>query len=161
MTVKAMFDEFLKWAHSNNWNIAIAPERIPLPECISQRYVIPEQWLEFVSRLKTCCNASQTKWFLLPEDFQPCSDGFQWNEFELQSLSCAENDNTWKEEIISYWNEHLPIFMSVDSEYFYFAIDTTNGTVVSGYEPEFEESETIAESFLSFLKKVISGEIAL
>jgi len=159
--VKEMFDEFVKWAHSNNWNIAIAPERMALPECISQRYVIPENWLEFVSRLKTCCNASQTKWFLLPEDFQPRSEGFQWNEFELQSLSSAENDTAWKMEIISYWNRHLPIFMAVDGEYSYFALDTTNGAVVSGFEPEYEESEVIAESFLSFLKKVISGEIAL
>lgn len=156
-----MIQEFLSWAHSRGWNVETAPEPISLPECISQRYVIPESWLNFVSRLKTCCNASQTKWFLLPEDFQPHAEGFQWNEFELQSLSCVGNDTVWKEDIVAYWNHHIPVLMSVDGEYSYFAIDTKTGDVVLGYEPEFEESEIIAESFDSFLQKIISGEIIL
>ena len=51
--------------------------------------------------------------------------------------------------------------MSVGGDYEYFAIDTENGNVVQGWEPEFEEAEVVADTFEDFIRKVISDEILL
>jgi hypothetical protein len=51
--------------------------------------------------------------------------------------------------------------MSVEDEYKYLAINVNDGSIVEGYEPEFEEPNTVAKSFDDFLKKVISGKLLL
>lgn len=52
--------------------------------------------------------------------------------------------------------------MSVDGEYSFYAIDTgDNGTILSGYEPEFEEADKVADSFEDFMSQVLRGEIVL
>ena len=128
-----MSNSFIEWARKNNWNIVINSEKIDLPDSIKNRYNIPKQWFNFICNLNICENQSSTKWFLTLNDYLPITEGFQWNKFELQSLEFAYNENE-KEKIISYWNTHLPIILSVDGEYSYYAIDTENGSVVSGYE---------------------------
>ena len=40
-------------------------------------------------------------------------------------------------------------------------IDTTNGNVVYGLEPEYEESTIVADDFSVFISKIISGDIVL
>ena len=51
--------------------------------------------------------------------------------------------------------------MSVGGDYHYYAIDIDSGKVVEGWEPEFEETTDVAESFNEFVEKVISGDIVL
>ena len=51
--------------------------------------------------------------------------------------------------------------MSVDGEYSYYAINTENGNVVYGREPEYEDSAIAADDFETFINKIISGEIVL
>jgi len=46
--------------------------------------------------------------------------------FILLSLEVAEDNDEWKLEIISWWDEKLPIVMSVDGEYSFYAIDLSN-----------------------------------
>ena len=60
-----------------------------------------------------------------------------------------------------YWDKHLPIVMSVEDGYAYYAINTDTGTVVEGRGPEFEEPSVVAESFEAFINKMIAGEIRL
>ncbi len=55
----------------------------------------------------------------------------------------------------------MPIFMSVEGEYSYYAIDITNGNVVYGVEPEYEDSTIVAVDFGTFISKIISGDIVL
>lgn len=155
-----MLNSFIEWARENNWNIVINPEKINLPDSIKNRYNIPEQWFNFICNFSICENQSSTKWFLTLNDYSTITEFFQWNEFELQSLEFAANENE-KEQIISYWNTHLPIILSIDGEYSYYAIDTENGSVVSAYEPEYEESTIIADDFHTFIENVISGKILL
>ena len=155
-----MLNSFIEWARKNNWNIVSNPEKIDLPDSIKNRYKIPQQWFSFICKLKICENQSATKWFLTLNDYLPLAEGFQWNEFELQSLEFSDNENE-KKQIISYWNTHLPIILSVDGEYSYYAIDTENGNVVLGCEPEYEESTVIADDFNTFIECVISGKISL
>ena len=152
-----MLNEFIKWAKTNGWNIILNQEKTDLPDVIETRYDIPVQWNSFICKLQVCENQSATKWFLTPNDYLPHDNGFQWNEFEIQSLECTDNDSS----IISYWDKHLPIIMCVDGDYSYYAINTENGNVVYGYEPEYEVSTVIAEDFNIFICKIISGEIVL
>ncbi len=156
-----MLNRFIEWAKKENWNIIQNSVRNQIPEQIVKRYTIPYDWFNFISNFSSCSNQSDTKWFLTFYDFYLKKDGFQWNEFELQSLECAENDSELKKNIISYCDKHLPIFMSVDGEYSYYAINTENGNVVFGIEPEHEESDIIAPNFNYFIEKIISNEIKL
>lgn len=155
--IEKIISEFIEWARNENWNIILNSDKTDLPENIKIRYNIPKQWYEFISKMQVCENDDATKWFLTPRDYLPNEEGFQWNEIELQSLEYGNNEN----EIISFWNKHLPIFLSVDGEYSYFAINTENGNVISGFEPEYEASTVVADSFEMFIRKIISGEIIL
>lgn len=113
-------------------------------------------FLDYVSKAES---NDSTAWFLCLKDYQnnDDTDGFSWNEFEKISLASAESDSE-KEKIKKWWERHLPIAMSVNGEYTFLAIDLENGTIVQGYEPEFEDTETIAENFEELLKMIISGE---
>ena len=152
-----MLNEFMEWAKNNGWNVMSNDEKTDLPDAIKRRYDIPAQWYSFICSFQVCEDQSATKWFLTPKDYFQQEDGFQWNEFELQSLEYTDNESS----VISYWDKHLPIFMSVDGEYSYYAINTENGNVVNGYEPEFEGSSVVADDFEAFIGKIVSGEIVL
>ena len=158
-----MFKEFYDWASKKGWRIEEQSDIIPLPSIINNRYSnIPLSWKDFISRLTLCCNQSETVWFLTPNDFlQKPEEQFQWNELELQSIESADEDQEIKEYVISYWDKHMPIIMSVDGEYSYYAINMENGNVVYGYEPEYEESTIAAANFNSFIEKVMAEEIIL
>ena len=87
---------------------------------------------------------------------------FKWTEFELISLEAAEGDDDWKSEIKSWWNNKLPIVMSVDGRYSFYAIDFCNGeSIVKGYDPEFDETELVAKNVEEFLKLIVNNIIEL
>ena len=153
-----MMKQFIKWAKDNDWDIVEVEDKADLPDHIIERYIIPDEWYEFVAKLRVCQNKDYTKWFITPLDYKnDRNEGFRWNEYELQSLEWSDGDS----QIIEYWDTHLPIFMSVEGEYTYYAIDTTNGNVVYGLEPEYEESTIVADDFYTFISKIISGDIVL
>lgn len=110
-----------------------------------------------------CVSPDEKQWLLSSQDYgKNGNSAYKWNEFELLSLEAAENDEERRQEIIDFWNRYLPIYQSVEGEYFYLAIEITNigsGEAVIGYEPEFEEVETFAKNieqfpsrFLEFVK---------
>ena len=155
-----MLKKFVEWAENNNWIIILNQKSTDLPEDIKKRYHIPEQWYHFVCNLKKCENLSNTKWFLTPNDYMSHEEDnqvFRWNEFEKLSLEWTNNDSN----VVLYWDKHIPIFLSVDGEYYYYAINTENGSIVEGFEPEFENSSVVADDFNTFISKIITGEIAL
>ena len=154
-----MIEQFTEWAAERNWNIKTRDGDMELPEEIAQRYNAPEGWQEFIKGFSLCANADCTKWFITFEDFG--EEGYRWNEFELISLEAADEDMEWRKQVTDFWDKHLPIFMSVEGEYEYYAINVESGRVVFGFEPEFEEAETVADSFEEFIGKIVSGEIAL
>lgn len=83
-----------------------------------------------------------------------------WSEWERISLESAE-DEEWKKEIREFWDIHFPIVMSVKDSYSYYAMSMENGAIMYGCAPEFEECETVAESFDDFVEKIVDGEIQL
>lgn len=155
-----MVQEFLAWAEKENWNIKMREEPLTLPDEIQKRYRIPAEWLAFIEHFSLCASGDCSKWFITFEDYHNDS-GYLWNEFEQISLGAAADDAEWSGNIKEFWDRHLPIYMSVGGDYEYYAIDTENGNVVQGWEPEFEEAEVVADTFEDFIRKVISDEILL
>ncbi|MBC1996684.1 SMI1/KNR4 family protein, partial [Listeria seeligeri] len=116
----------------------------------------------FYRQLNLCSNAGDTCWFLSEGDFlENEDDAFSWNSFEQMSLEAAEGDKNLENKVRLFWNAHLPIMMSVGGCYEYYAIHLTNGNIVHGSEPEFEESSIVAESFADFILKIEIGKIIL
>ena len=157
-----MFEQFIEWAKANGWEIIAEKSNVDtLPKEITDRYAVPKEYKQFLSQTASCIK-EDTTWFLCFNDYRPQPKGsFRWNEFEHISLDAADGDEEWTRSIKDFWDSHLPFIMSVESGYAYYAFDITDGSVVFGEEPEFEETTTAAESFDEFLAKVVSYEIIL
>ena len=83
-----MKKQFIKWAKDNDWDIVEVEDKADLPDHIIERYIIPDEWYEFVAKLRVCQNKDYTKWFITPLDYKnDRNEGFRWNEYELQSLN--------------------------------------------------------------------------
>lgn len=159
-----MIDKFLDCMKNRGWTVETNKEqKFCLSEPMKSRYTgYPESWVEFVSTVKSMIRGDEEVWFLCSEDYDVQGDkAWQWNEWELLSLEAAGNDAAWKDEIRKFWDGHLPVFLSLESGYAYYAISIKEGSIVYGSEPEFEECKIVADSFEDFMKKIIRGELQL
>ena len=75
-------------------------------------------------------------------------------------MQSAESDEQSKQSICKFWQNNLPIIMSVKNGYEYYAVKN-DGMVVSGIEPEFEETRKVAESFEKFMEMLVNQSIVL
>lgn len=159
-------NEFIKWAKDKGWDITFKlKSELELNNSLITRYKgISSCYVEFLKAVKQCITPSEKTWFLCEDNYNNISNiAFKWNEFELISLEAAEDDREWKEEIVSWWDKHLPIVMSVGEGYSFYAIDLVDdiGSIVQGFEPEFEEVEKVANSIEDFFDLIIEGTIEL
>ncbi|OUS71086.1 SMI1/KNR4 family protein [Paenibacillus sp. MY03] len=158
--------EFMIWANENNWDITEkSGHQLNLDSSIISRYhEIPNEYLDFLSVVKKCTTPDEMTWFISEDEFNNSLDTeFKWNEFELLSLESAMDDDRLKSEITAWWDNYLPIVMSVNGGYSFYAIDLTNekGAIVRGYEPEFEEVEKVANSLDEFFELIMANSIQL
>lgn len=154
--------EFMVWATENGWDITKKSGlQLNLDSSIIARYKeIPNEYLEFLGVVEKCVTPNEMTWFICENEFNNSSDmEFKWNEYELLSLEAAMDDAIWKSEITTWWDNHLPIVMSVEGEYSFYAIDLSNGAIVRGYEPEFEEVDKVANNLEEFLGLMMSNSI--
>ena len=160
-----MIEKFIAFLKDNNWKIEENDKQSDVysNSVLSGYGNLPAVFLEFLQKYKSVTSEDETGFFLCVDDYSDESSlAFKWNEFELMSLEAAEGDEDWTNDIKSWWKPKLPFFMSVGGEYLYYAIDTEDGgTILSGYEPEFEEADKVADSFEDFMSKVLSGDIVL
>ena len=156
-------ENFKRWSVDNAWVADLSDKRRPLPSSILSRYQnIPDAYMKFIENINHCHNADATTWFIICEGFTETDpDKWRYNEFELISLEAAADDSEWQRDITAFWTVHLPIILSVRDGYSYYAISIVDGSIVRGFEPEFEETETVAASFEEFLEKIISRKIVL
>jgi len=159
-------NEFIDWAKENRWDIIEQSKTsLNLDEEVVTRYKgIPYEYMLFMKLVARCIAPSDKTWFICENEFNNKSEtAFKWNEFELLSLEAAENDDGWKSDIAKWWNNYLPIVMSVDGGYSFYAIDVTSeaGAIVRGYEPEFEEVEKVAGNLNEFFELIKSNSIKM
>ncbi|MDF2660361.1 MAG: hypothetical protein K0Q94_3152 [Paenibacillus sp.] len=157
-------DEFMIWADEKGWDLTRKSNfRLNLDGSVTARYKeIPNEYLDFLSAIQQCVSPNEQTWFICEDEFNSSSDAaFQWNECEMLSLEAAMDDEIWKSEITAWWDRYLPIVMSVEDGYSFYAIDVTEdqGAVVRGSEPEFEEVDKVANSFEQFLEFIMSNAI--
>ncbi|MDQ0724406.1 hypothetical protein QF049_005667 [Paenibacillus sp. W4I10] len=156
------FREFMTWAGEKGWDImSKSGSQSHLNSGITSRYKgLPDEYLEFLNVVEKCVAPDEQTWFICEAEFNNSTEtAFQWNEFEMLSLEAAESDSIWQSEITAWWDHHLPIVMSVEDGYSFYAIDLTtdNGAIVRGCEPEFEEVEKVSDSFGEFLAWMMSN----
>lgn len=157
-------DEFMTWALENGWDVTRKSEiQLNLDSSIMARYKeIPPEYMDFLRVVERCISPNEMTWFIGEDEFNNHSESeFKWNEFELLSLEAAADDPKWQSEINSWWDNYLPIVMSVDGGYSYYAIDLTHdkGAIVRGSEPEFEEVEKAANDLEHFFELIMSNSL--
>lgn len=129
-----------------------------LSEDFLKRYPeIPEDYRSFLESFSRLTNLSDTTWFNSIADFNSSrtENEFSWNEFEQQSLEACDGNETIRKEIIRFWDAHLPFILSVKNGYAHFSIGTSSnnwGKIYFGEEPEYEETDYIADNFSEFLE---------
>lgn len=151
-----------------DWNIktykTALSESDCLPKEITERYkgyTIPQDFILFLSNVKSCMFHDESVWIITTEDYAGVAESeYRWNEFEMMDVESLERDKDVEgaAEIRKWWDRHLPICISVASGFSHYAIDLKDGSVVYGYEPDFEEVEHVASSFREFME---SGELFL
>jgi hypothetical protein len=108
--------------------------------------------------MERCVSPDKTAWLLGAADFSPGSTEYRWNEFEEMALEFAESDLE-RQSVRTFWNHHFPFLLSVRSDYDYFAVRVSDGAIVLGSAPEWEEPSLIAESFDRFVEKLTSEPV--
>lgn len=166
MNIKETLGEFMAWAKQNNWELTEKSDpHLHLSSSITSRFKeLPNEYVEFLSTVAKCVTSNEATWFICEDDFNNNSDtAFKWNEFEWLSLEAAAGDANWQSEITAWWDKYLPIVMSVEGGYSFYAIDLTRdrGAIVRGAEPEFEEVDKVANTFEQFLVMIMSNSIEI
>jgi hypothetical protein len=134
------------------WAVREQQGTVSLPQICAERYPwLPRDVIAFLTGFEAVVSPGQTAWLTTRAEILGESDSaFSWNQWEQDSLSAAKGDPGWQRSIRYFWDMHFPIMISVKSGYAYVAIRKDQSIVV-GEEPEFEETEMIAENFSSFL----------
>ncbi|MCP1634232.1 hypothetical protein [Kerstersia gyiorum] len=111
----------------------------------------------FLSCFEQLHNQDGTCWFLCAADYAGTSDSAfgpdVLRDISLES-AISEVDRQTAE---SFWKHHIPIFMSVNGDYQFLALDRISGRVVHGAEPEFEEVTEVADSLDGLFEQVLMG----
>ncbi|AYN04391.1 SMI1/KNR4 family protein [Flavobacterium sp. 140616W15] len=114
-------------------------------------------YILFLKKINKLTNKEETVWFNSLIDYSNLGtdkSAFLWNDFEVDSLECAEDDEE-RNEIVKFWKKYLPFLISVKNGYSYLGIGIKGaniGKIVYGREPEYEEIEVIANSFEEFME---------
>src|SRR5215212_1993951 len=147
--------EYLELLKSKGWCVELWDGATPpaLDPSFTLRYPrIPADYVKFLQRVKLCVNAGDTVWFLCLENYNSTSDSvWAWNAMEQMDL---EGHEWTSDEVIDFWNRHMPFMYSVGGEYAYLAFRVSEerfGSVVEGWEVLLQPSDR-ARSFDEFVR---------
>ncbi len=146
--------DIISTLENRSWIIdELIQNNLEFPKEIEKRYPnIPVESLQLIKKYKQIVAPNESSWFLTIIDYNGASDSaYKWNEWEVESLQSASDDEAWQKEIKEFWDNHFPFFISVKDGYSYLAISQQDGSVIFGEEPEFEEIERVADSFDHFM----------
>lgn len=111
----------------------------------------------FLATFTELHNADQTRWFLSAADHDGTADSaFPWHTLRDISLEAALDD-AGRQAVLSFWEQHTPIYMSVAGDYEFLAIDRESGRIVHGIEPEFEDIRVVAPNLEALFADMIAG----
>ena len=146
--------EYLELLKSKGWRVELWDGETPpaLDSSFTLRYPkVPVDYMKFLGQVKLCENADETVWFLCLKDYNGTSESeWAWDAMEQTYLE-GEDDETSRDEVVEFWNRHMPFMLSVGGEYAYLAFRISDGAVVEGFEDLTEASER-AKSFEEFIR---------
>jgi hypothetical protein len=146
--------EFLATLGESSWRIEAPASGAEIPAHVIARYgTLPAELVAFISSFSSCTSPSEKAWFVSVSDLAQ-DEPFRFNEYEIMSLAAAGSDAGWTATIREFWRMHFPLLLSLSGSYQYFAVSlagATQGSVVYGSEPEFEECSVVAPSLAEFL----------
>jgi hypothetical protein len=145
--------DFLETLRRAGWQVRLKDLPIlNLVDSVRLRYPnLSGDLILFLSVVDYCANADNNVWFLCEDDYNGMSDSaYRWNEFELMSLEVAQGSPKLILQVEKFWNLHIPFLISVKGDYAFLAISESDGSVVSGFESEFEEVVKVCDSFSTF-----------
>jgi hypothetical protein len=140
---------------TSGWRLIQNVALVEWPRQVTARYPwISSDLHKVLSELKEVVSIDETCWLLTTSDYAGNSESaFAWNEWEQQSIEAAGVNSEWTAQIVSFWDLHLPVALSVRDGYMYYAL-RKDGSVVSGREPEFEETTLVASTYAAFIAKL-------
>jgi len=110
----------------------------------------------FLSLCTQLGSGDDTRWFLCAADYAGTTrSAFGWDAFHGMSLEAAVSDAD-RQEVEAFWARHVPIFMSVDGDYEFLAIDRRSGQVVHGVEPDFEVVSEVASGLDDLFEQMLA-----
>jgi len=151
---------FLDSAQAAGWHVRQKNGPLLLNPTIAARYPhLPPDYALFLSQVAECVNAKQNAWVLTEADFNADigddESTFRWNEWERMGLEAFQDDVDVSRRISQFWTNHIPVMNAVHSDYAYIALRITDGAVVYGYGPEFEDSVAdVCVSFAEYLTEL-------
>jgi len=138
-----------------SWHIDPIESPIARPACIAARYpTLQGGVLDLLSRTSNCIRHDEQSWLLTFNYFEVVpAQGFRWNEYELMALEIAGTEQE-RSAITRFWDDHFPFLLAVHSDYDYLAIRVSDGHVMHGFGPEWEQPSVVATSFDAFVECV-------
>jgi hypothetical protein len=151
----------------HGWRIE-PPVQATLPSRFAARFAapLPDALVAWMGTFASCVDPTERAWFVtldgiradLERDGEVEVEGFAFDAFERMSMEAAADDALAQAHVEAFWRVHVPLLLSVCGSYQYFALvlaGERHGAVVYGCEPEFEETETVAESLPAFLQRLV------
>lgn len=153
---------FLSTLSQMGWDVRLREAQRSLPEAVRVRYPwLPVDITTIQESADVIVAPDARAWFLTSADFAGESDSaFAWNQWELDSLAAALNPNQQR-RVLSFWDRHYPILLSVKSGYAYLAISQDDLSIVQGEEPEYEEASKVANSLAELMRMIVSNDQSL
>lgn len=152
-------EDFLGLLRGAGWTVELAGDGggNELNESFRRRYPrIPEDYRKFLRRVASCERDSGNVWFLCADYYNGVGRTPEtWNEFEQLSLESAGDDERWAAETRHFWDNHLAFLMSARGDYAYLGFRVSGdafGSVVDGYDVDFEGVTDVAPDFASFVR---------
>lgn len=148
-----LHERFLDHLSARGWTVLRTAPRavIPASPAGSEAHAV------FLSLFTQLSCADDTRWFLSATDYAGTAESaFNQDTFRDISLEAAISDAD-RQMVETFWARHVPLFISVDGEYEFLALDRISGAVVHGAEPEFEAVSEMAPSLESLFNQMLAG----
>ncbi|MGS1007021.1 hypothetical protein [Achromobacter anxifer] len=147
-----LHERFLDYLAARGWTV-LRSERGSAPMAAPAGSTEHAAFLSLYTQLSS---ADDTRWFLCPADYAATTDSaFGRDAFRDLSLEAAVSVVD-RQEVEAFWARHVPIFMSVDGDYEFLAIDGISGRVVHGVEPEFEAVSEVASGLDDLFEQILA-----
>lgn len=149
----------------HGWRIE-PPAQATVPARFAARFAVPlpDALVAWMGAFASCVDPADRAWFVTLDGIRADlesegeGEGFAFDAFERMSMEAAAGDAVARAQVETFWRRHVPLLLSVQGSYQYFALvldGERRGSVVYGCEPEFEETETVADSLAAFLQRLV------